>query len=97
MPGSPTKHEVVERDAKTICFSAKIHVDESLSLYAARLGKICHLAYSNGSPENSSTLHQKYFGSIPVVSRNHLQTTRSFQRSLQGDDLFGEGHADAET
>ena len=86
-----SQQEVVERDAKTRFSSAKIHADESLSLYAARLAKLFHLAYPNRSAESSSTLRQKYFGSIPVFSRNHLQTTRSIQRSLQGDDLSWSG------
>ena len=81
------QQEIIEKDAKRRFSAATMRPDESPSLYAARLAKLYHVAYPNRTTENSASLRQKYFESVPPAFRNHLLTTRSIRRTFGDEEL----------
>ena len=56
--------------------------EESFRLYAARLEKLFRLAYPRRGIENSKTLRQKYFDTVPKSFQKHLKTARSIALTM---------------
>ena len=77
------------RDAgsKNLFRKARMQYDESLRLYAARLEKLYRLAYPHRHIENSRTLREKFYDTVPRHFRKQLQNMIAFNKSMTGSSV----------
>ena len=79
--------ESFEANAKEKFATATKLPTESLRLYAARLEKSFRLAFPRRQTEQSATLRDKYFKSIPLEFQLQLQSARSIALTMNGTEM----------